>query len=291
MSKTILLTGAAGLLGTALLRKLSPDFEIVATQRENPVRFQHGNVRTVSIDLTNAKAVSDLFADESVDIVMNCAGAVDVDRCQTDHVYALSGNKSIVDNLIAQSRKYGCHLFQISTDYVFPDIPGPNKEDDVPRPVNFYGESKLMAEEAIRSSGIFATVVRVCALYSLNPGDKVNLLSKMLDSLRQGKELSTAQDLWSTPTEVNDLSISISQLIAIESPPPVIHLAGSDFISRYEFALRIAEANQASTDLVRAVTVEGLGLSAPRPSKAGLISNIARELLDHLPRSYPELLS
>ncbi len=288
MSRNILLTGAAGLLGSAILNQLENSHTVIATYHSEPISSLDADSDSVQIDLTYREKLCKLLTQNEVDLVINCAGAVDVDRCEIDHSYALSGNVTIVENLIACHTLRPFQLFQISTDYVFGGDCGPCRENNTPAPVNFYGESKLRAEKAILDAGVSATTLRVCALYSLDRNARPNLYSKTATRLLQGQSVLAANDLFTTPTEVNDLATVMGELVGKDGLPRVLHLAGPVFLSRYDFAVQIAQHVGADLDLVQAVNSNNLDLKARRPSRTGLSSNIAERLLQHRLHSFSE---
>jgi dTDP-4-dehydrorhamnose reductase len=291
MSRTILLTGAAGLLGNAILRQLASDHSVIATCHKDPIEVPAGRLESVHIDLTVKEELRLLLASHEIDLVINCAGAVDVERCEVDHAYALSGNVTIVDNLIACHAENPFQLFQISTDYVFGGDCGPCRENDTPSPVNFYGESKLRAEKAILDAGISATTLRVCALYSLDPNAKPNLYGKTAQRLLQGQPVRAATDLRTTPTEINDLAAVVGELVDMHGLPRVLHLAAPEFLSRFDFAVQIAQHLGVNASSVVAVYSQDLNLEARRPARAGLSSNVADRLLQHRLHSFLEFAS
>lgn len=288
MSRNVLLTGAAGLLGSAILNQLSSNDRVTATYHNELIAPSDSPFDALQIDLTDKERLCDLLRDREIDLVINSAGAVDVDRCEIDHAYALTGNMTIVDNLIACHAVRPFQLFQISTDYVFGGGCGPCRENDTPAPVNFYGESKLRAEKAVLDAGISATMLRVCALYSLDSDAKPNLFNKTAERLRQGRTVRAATDLFTTPTEVNDLATVICELVDRDGLPRVLHLATPEFLSRYDFAVQIAEHLRVDVGLVEAVNSRDLNLKARRPSHAGLSSNIAAGLLQRRLHSFSE---
>lgn len=289
MSKNILLLGGAGLLGGALLDQLTKGNRVFALEHHSPINRHSANQQTVRFDLNQRGETAGFFEKERIDLTINCAGATDVDRCETEHEYAHLGNTEVVNDLIRLARHHRFHLMQISTDYIFSGADGPNREDDKPGPVNFYGRTKLLAEQAILSERIRATIVRVCALYSLDPSAEANLFSRVADRLRNDRKVSAAADLWTTPTEVGDLAQAIVEMIARDRLPDKLHLAPPEHISRYQFALNVAKRLSRDPDLIQPVSLEDLRLAAPRPKKAGLVSNLAPILLGRPLKSLREL--
>ena len=280
MKQRILITGGSGLLGEALVRRLCSSHDIVASYQTNEKQLPYGCGRSVKIDLSQRELVLQLFKDQKFDIVINCAGATAVDRCETDRNYAQHGNVDVVDNLIEAAQGAKFRLLQISTDYVFDGNDGPPTEQWKPNPINVYGTSKLVAEEKISDSPISFSVLRVCALYSKSSSAKSNTLMSILAALKSGSTYAAADDLYSNPTEVNDLAAAIEILIAKPEIPRLLHLAPVEYLSRYEFALKVAEQTNSDPGLIRAAKVDDLNLAALRPKFAGLRSELAPAILN-----------
>lgn len=285
----ILLTGAAGLLGNALLPALTREHDVVAAFHQSPLDVTTPRTTPVQIDLADADAVASLATRVNPNVVLNCAGAVNVDRCETDHDYALTGNRDFVLNLLRAQSSAGFRLIHISTDYVFDGTAGPPDESATPNPINFYGESKLLGEQAIHAAKNDSCIVRICALYSLDTAAKPNLYSKIVKSLEAGRSFPAATDLYTNPTEVNDLAGALAELVELQELPKMLHLAAPEYLSRYEFALQVARRNRLDESLVKPVTSDEIEFVAERPKHAGLASQFAKSELGLCLKSFGEL--
>jgi len=285
MTARILVTGAAGLLGSQILKQAPPTVIVAATSFQRPLPAEFTG-KTYHLDLSNADSVAHLLSEKRYDIVINCAGASDVDRCETDHEYALQSNVAIVRNLVEGACSNSFRLFSFSSDYVFDGIQGPYIESDRPDPINYYGQTKLLAEESIAADDLDACIIRVCSLYATNPTAPRNLYRVILESLASNKIYRAADDLFSNPTEVTDLAQAVWQLVAMPKLPRVLHLASPDHISRYDLAVLIAKKLDVDTKLIERVNMTDLGLPAQRPRRAGLKPGLAYALLGRELRSF-----
>ncbi len=285
----VLLTGAAGLLGSALLPVLATRHDVLATCRDKPIATLLGSSKESKLDLTDGEALADLCRQQPFDLVINCAGATDVDRCESDHDYATQGNRDIVAKLLEVQQTHAFRLIHISTDYLFDGKSGPATESETPNPINLYGESKLAGEELIRAADSDTSIIRVCALYSLDLQAGANFYRSVANALRTGKSFPAAADLYTNPTEVNDLARCLAELIGRGDLPPLLHLAAPEFLSRYDFALQIARREGLDETLIRQVNSDQLDFAAPRPKLAGLNFELARSAMGADMRSLAEL--
>jgi dTDP-4-dehydrorhamnose reductase len=288
MTARILVNGAAGLLGSQILRQIPPDVTVTATYFQRPLPIEFAG-ETHQVDLSDLTAVTRLLEGQRFDTVINCAGASDVDRCETDHEYALHGNVAIVSNFVEGARRNSLRLFSFSSDYVFDGVQGPYAESDRPNPINYYGETKLLAEESVATHDLDACMIRVCSLYATNPTAPRNIYRAIIESLVDNRVYRAADDLFSNPTEVADLAQAVWQLVAIPKLPRVLHLASPDNISRYDLAVQIAKKLGADTKLIERVNLTAIGLPAQRPRRAGLKSDLAYILLGRKLKSFTEL--
>jgi dTDP-4-dehydrorhamnose reductase len=287
MTQRVLVTGAAGLLGSQILKQAPPTVIVSATsfQRALPARFTG---ETYNLDLSNADALTHLLDNKRFNVVINCAGASDVDRCETDHEYALRSNVAIVRNFVEGACRNSFRLFSFSSDYVFDGVHGPYDESDLPAPINYYGQTKLLAEESVATGNLDACIIRVCSLYATNPTAPRNLYTGIFESLANNKVYRAAENLLSNPTEVTDLAKAIWQLVALRKLPRVLHLASPDNISRYDLAVQIAKKLEMNAGLIERVNLSDLRLPAQRPSRAGLKSDLAYTLLGRQLKSFAQ---
>jgi dTDP-4-dehydrorhamnose reductase len=289
MEPEILVTGAAGLLGARVVRALLPDFHVMSCSHIRPTAFAPMQVANVQIDLNNRDEVAKTLSRFSFKLIINCAGATDVDRCEQEHWWAMQGNFGIPESLAMASERLGFRLIHISSDYVFDGKHGRPLELRYPSPINYYGHSKMKGENAVMDADIGALIIRVCSLYSVALDSPRNIYKTIASTLLEGKPYFAATDLYSNPTEVEDLAQAIYQLAPFPKLPPFIHLASPEYLSRYQFALKIAEKLGVDPKLVKRTTQLKLNLAAKRPAYAGLRSDIAETLLGRSLRTFSEV--
>ncbi|MGB2989674.1 MAG: SDR family oxidoreductase, partial [Candidatus Zixiibacteriota bacterium] len=204
--KTVLITGANGLLGQKLCRDFSSSHKVIATDLhpENFVSFP--SLSYESLDLTDRKALEPHVRFYDPAVIINAAAYTDVDGCEINKDQARAINVGGVRNLVRVCREHGIKPVHLSTDYIFDGEKGPYSEDDPPHPVSFYGKTKLESENVVRQGGIDSLIVRTNVLYGFGKKVKKNFLLWLLEKLSAGDKLKIVNDQFNNTTLADNLS-------------------------------------------------------------------------------------
>jgi dTDP-4-dehydrorhamnose reductase len=233
----VLVTGGSGYLGAELLRQAP---EAVGTYRTNA--FPGG----VRLDVHDADAVA--RAVDGHDVVIHTA------YVQEDSSVIEQGAAHVADACAAA----GARLLNLSTDVVFDGALGrPYREGDEPSPITEYGAAKLAAERTVAERCPDALTVRTSLIYGGPP----------LRPSRQEQQAMNAQmpfftDEIRSPVQVGDLAAALLALAAGDMTG-VVHLAGADAVSRYEFAQLVVAARGGDPATVQWASFRELGLDRP----------------------------
>lgn len=197
----ILVTGASGMLGQALMRRLRALGRTLGTTHS-------GRTGLISCDLSKPEAVAALFAGHPFGLVVHSAAASDVDGCEREPAAAYADNALSTRNLAHACAPKRIPFIYISTDYVFRgDKREPYVETDPVFPVNVYGMTKLAGEVFARTCAPVSAVVRTSWLFGAeNPKNFVNWA---IEALRTKERLSVLDDQRDCPTYVEDLAAAI----------------------------------------------------------------------------------
>jgi dTDP-4-dehydrorhamnose reductase len=175
----ILVTGANGFLGYYLIEKLlQENFSVIATGRgECRLPFHdQTNFSYCEMDFTDPFAVHDVFAKYTPDTVVHAGAMSKPDDCEKDQWQAYRENTEATITLFLNAEEYKSFFIFISTDFVFDGERGMYKEEDEPRPVNFYGKTKVEAEEAVREYVYDWSIVRTILVYGKPQAGKGTML-------------------------------------------------------------------------------------------------------------------
>jgi dTDP-4-dehydrorhamnose reductase len=214
----VLVLGAKGMLGAACLHVFGP--EVVGCDLDD-------------FDLSDRAQTIDAITRIAPRLIVNCAAATDVDRCEIDHDYADRGNTLAAGNAAEAAARAGARLVHISTCFVFPGDKGDSyHETDPTGPVNYYGRSKLAGEHAVSAALPTACIVRTSWLYGLGGA---HFPGKVLKWAAGGRPLRIVNDRIGSPTFAGDLAVCLKQLADLDATG-IFHLGGTGCASRFEWA-------------------------------------------------------
>ena len=247
----ILITGASGLVGHALVQECSGRGDDVLT-------YDHK-----ALDIGDPGAVETIIGEQRPDAVVNCAAWTDVDGCESDPERAQRVNALGPENLAYASRNANAVLITISTDYVFDGRKeGFYTQRDQPLPISVYGKSKLEGERRAQVAHARTIVVRTGFIFG--PGGK-NFLSNIVSLAERGAKLKAIRDCWGTPTYCRDLAARLRELAVLDLPG-TYHVVNSGEGASFEtFSVEALRLAGLSTDTLEVVNNDSLGRPAPRP--------------------------
>lgn len=287
----ILITGSNGLLGQKLVKLMSSeaDIEVIATARNSdrlPENYAHYEFHP--LDITNEAAVLEVVTQYKPDAIINTAAMTNVDQCESEKEGCIELNVNAVKYLIKACEATGAHLVHCSTDFIFDGTHGPLDENEKPNPVNFYGESKLEAENLVINSNISWAIARTVLVYGIaNDMSRSNIILWVKNSLENGKEINVVDDQWRTPTLAEDLAMGC-YLIAKNKAKGIYNISGKDMLTPYDMAIKTADFFKLDKTLIHKTDGSKFKQPAKRPPKTGFIIDKARKDLGYEPHSFEE---
>jgi len=287
----ILLTGSNGLLGQKLvaLLRLEAGVELVATSRgANKLAGLYPDLHFIALDVTDATQVRQVLAQERPTHLIHTAAMTNVDECELNRDACWLQNVTAVEHLVATCANQGTHLTHLSTDFIFSGAAGPLAEDAVPGPVNFYGESKLAAEQLVQASPGRWAIARTVLVYGVaHEYGRTNIVLWVRDSLRAGKAIKVVDDQWRTPTLAEDLAQGC-WLLAQRAAQGIYHLSSDELLTPYAMALRVADYFGLDKSLIEKVNADTFSQPARRPARTGFVIAKARRELGYCPHTFAE---
>jgi dTDP-4-dehydrorhamnose reductase len=284
----LLVTGASGLFGSKLAEKASVNgIEVYAGYNQDTPKVGV----PCFFDVIDKNQVEQTFANVKPDVVVHSASLTDVDKCEVNQELAWKINVEGAQNMAKAALSVGAFFIYISTDYVFNGEKGCYKETDPIGPVNYYGLTKLKAEETVATILPNCCIVRTSVIYGATPAaGKVNFALWLIKKFRAGEKVQVLTNQWNSPTLNSSLADMVLDVVE-QRLGGVFHLCGASRVSRYEFALSVAEAFGLDKSLIEPVDLSSFNWVAKRPVDSSLDVSKAKRLLGVKPLELPEALA
>src|SRR5262245_34345400 len=187
-----LVTGASGLLGSAVALGLSQDYSVTATFRN--FRLALPGCDVIAQDLLRPEEIDSVVAAVRPAVIVHCAAETRVDWCEDHPDEAFAVNAQATRHLATAARDVGATFGAVVTDAARDAARGGYSEDDPPGPVNVYARSKLAGEVAVRETLDAHLVVRT-TMFGWNAQPKPSLAEWVLDRGRRGLDVPGFEDV------------------------------------------------------------------------------------------------
>jgi len=274
LKKKICVIGASGLLGYKIIQSCC-DYEIFGIYNQTPL--VHDNAHLIQVDISNFEDCKKII-EIKPDFIINAAAITNVDYCEKHKEKAYSVNVLGARNITKIAEKLTCKLIHISTDGIFPGSDVNYKEDDQPKPVNYYGQTKLESENEVKILDDYL-ILRTNVLYGYVPKNLIAARSSYLKpinfglwvlyELNQNKNIKIVNDQISNPTLADNLARIILDCIKMNLAG-TFHSTDLTCISRFDFSKKIAKKFGFSDNLITEISSKDLHQFALRPSKTCL---------------------
>jgi dTDP-4-dehydrorhamnose reductase len=215
----IVILGAGGRLGAALVRAYREKFDVIG--------FNHAG-----LDLAKPDEIHTKIGNLGFDILINAAAFTNVDLCETEKEQAFAINAKAARVLAEICKNKSAKLIHFSTDYVFDGQKRkPYSEDDTPKPISAYGESKRAGEKLVLQASDRHLVVRVSWVFG---PDRPSFIDAMIKRAREDQQIDAIADKWSTPTYTHDIAEMLPRIFDVDAG--VLHLTNSGECTWQEYA-------------------------------------------------------
>lgn len=287
----ILVTGTNGLLGQYLVRDLAEEGHIVIATGRGDCRTpvdDFPQVLYLPMDVTDETAVDKTVSETRPDVIIHAAAMAQPDACELDQPACRITNVEATRYLCTAAAAIQAKLVYISTDFVFSGDEGPYKEDDTTGPINYYGQSKLDAEEIVKTTLSDWAIVRTVLVYgNILTGTRSNVVTWVKENLEKQNPIKVVSDQVRTPTYIEDLSKGI-RLVIEKGGRGIYHISGKEVFTPYEMAIQVADYFGLDKGLMEKVDASVFTQPAQRPLKTGFIIEKAERELGYSPVSFKE---
>jgi dTDP-4-dehydrorhamnose reductase len=250
----MLVTGGSGYLGGWVVRLARAGWDVTATYlahaTDEPGAAYH------RLDVRDRTAVTALVERLRPAVIVHTAA---LNPGQGSDFEAI--NATGTQHVARAAAAGGARLIHVSTDVLFDGQKGHYVEDDSPAPITPYGRSKALAEEAVQASGVEAVIVRPSLIYGWRP--RVGRQTRwIVDDLKAGKPVRLFTDELRCPIWVESLAAALVELAGLDYTG-VLHVAGAQILSRFEFGLRLLRFHGLDPSPVIPVSSRESGLCRP----------------------------
>lgn len=257
----VLIIGAAGQLGQAMVARLQSAHAVTAWTRAD-------------VDLTNHSALRDAIAGLRPDVVINCSGYNNVDQAEDDQVTALEVNAMAVGTMARAAAALDAVFVHYSTDFVFAGTATtPYRETDMPEPRSVYAQSKLVGEW-LAADAPKHYVLRVESLFG-GPNRKSSI-DRIADGVRQQQPAPVFVDRVVSPSFVADVADASAFVLDTRPEWGLYHCVNTGHATWFDVGMEIASALGAAESSLRPVSVHDVKLRAVRPQFAALSNDKLR---------------
>ena len=275
----VIVTGATGMLGTAVVSELSESGNsVVATSTGG----DSNNV--LPMDIRDWSVVRQVIGGEKPELVVHLAAETDVDRCELEPDHAFATNAIGTENVAWACRETGAVMVYVSTGNVFNgEKLEPYIEYDTPGPLNEYGRSKLAGEKAVEKALDRFFILRAGWMVGGWEIDK-KFVYKIAMLCRTEKRLEVVDDKFGSPTFTVDFASNMMRIVT-SGRFGLYHLVNRGVASRYEIAAKIVEYLGLAGE-VETAPVSSLVFTQPAPRpRSEMLSNfkLGQLGLDEMP--------
>lgn len=262
----ILITGGTGLLGKALIETGAGRHAISSVYVGDYMPKDKAGVRHARADICDGVAMERSFAQARPEVVIHTAGNANVDYCENNYDEAWRSNVIGTNTVAELCRKCGARLVFISTNAVFGGDKAPYSEKSPTLPVNSYGRMKLEAENVAKNIVRDCLIVRPILMFGWNDErERSNIVTWLLEMLKNRKAVHMVDDVRENPILNIHCAEAIWRLVE-GARSGVYHVAGKDVVTRFEFAMLVADVFGLDKGLVCSVSSSYFHNLARRPA-------------------------
>lgn len=286
MDRRVLVTGASGLLGRALVRNLQHNFEVHGTYFQNMPR----EISKIHwLDTSNDDALESFFNKMKFDFVINCSGLTSVDECEARPEASWILNGYVPAKIASILNLTSGFFINIGTDHFESSRPVPRSETEQVWAVNQYGHSKLFAEKSLLSINPSSAVIRT-NFFGLGKKNGSSLLDFAVRAIENNDSIVGFTDVEFSPLGTNYLSSAISKFL--QSPQAGIwNISSAEVVSKYDFLKIVCKVLKANSSRVLKGHISEKSALANRPNYLALDPSKFDQHFDTIAPSVEEMIS
>lgn len=282
--RKLLITGGSGLLALNWACRMRQEWDIVLGIHHHLVSLK--DVSTCHLNLDCSEELKKKVLQISPDLIVHAAGLTNVDECEINPGLAYQGNVEIAKNIARVASKLNITLIHISTDHLFSGWDSFYGEVAEAKPLNEYAKTKYLAEKAVQELCSGALILRT-NFYGWGHRYRNSFTDWIINQLRSGDRAYVFNDVFYTPILISHLVDVAHQLVGM-SAKGVYNVVGSERLSKYDFAVSLAQVFNLPKDLLMPSSITEARHLVKRPKDMSL-SNL--KLKNELGCDLPDTIS
>jgi dTDP-4-dehydrorhamnose reductase len=262
MSLKILITGSSGMLGRDMHRVLVRDNIVYGVDIVSNPEIKDSN--EFLGDLTDSRFLNHVLMSVSPQIIIHCAAIVNLKQCEENRVLTNALHLDVTKQLVEYD---SAKIIFISTDSVFNGERGGYKEEDIPSPLNYYGESKLLGEDIVRKNS--NNLIIRTNIFGFRKPLLDSLAEWAIKSLVDNKSISGYTDIYFNGIYTKHLAEIIKILIS-SKVSGIYHVASVNELSKYSFLKYLHTVLIPDKNLILPKNSSGVQMFPARPKRPTL---------------------
>ncbi|MCB0496667.1 MAG: SDR family oxidoreductase [Cyclobacteriaceae bacterium] len=267
-TERLLITGASGMLGACLVEMFNSKYFVYATGNS---QFEGNKADEFLVFDLRKSDYRELIEWAKPNVIINCAAITNGNLCEENINDAFEINGFTVHKLMKHTQN-DVKIIQISTDAVFNSFSHLAKEQNNVGPENVYGKSKELGEFFLLNSNREFSIIRTTIVGLNSNKNKEGFTEWIIRSVKNGTKINLFSDVYFTPITIWDLANSIDRLISSNSYEKVLHIAGSQVCTKYEFGVSLINKLGYDTTNINEGSIQDFAFRAKRSSDQTLDS-------------------
>lgn len=278
MKEKWLITGASGLLGHSLCQYLNESGRhVIGISHSHTIDVE--NVQMLTEDLTVVDKILSIIDIHKPNVIVHAAGYTNVDTCEKNEELANILHSGVASVIAKATNIIGVKMVFISTDHLWDGTQSMITENTPTKPINAYARTKEAGEQSTLAGNPNSLIIRT-NFYGPGRPWRLSFSDWIIGELSKGNKIKAFTDSHYTPICLSRLCQYIIELVE-KNAVGIFNVAGSERVSKYEFAVRLANALQLDESLVEKGSISDAGLAAPRPSDMSLSTHKVSSFLGH----------
>lgn len=294
IKNTVLVTGASGFTGSRIIARLKEaDFNVVGTAHRN--RPADSDIPFPLADLSDARSTFELINKYQPDVVVHTAANTHLDLCEIYQEQAWLSNVIAVKNLVGLSMLFDYRMIFFSSEQAYGDHPdGDDRyflEDDPPSPINFYGKTKMVAEDVIREHLEKYVIFRLSLVYGWGNQNHISWCDHLYEDIEEGIQVKLYSDQIRSMIFVEDIAKAVEKILNKQEITGVFNLGGAKPLRRSGFGQSFADNWSFDKKLIIPVTMDEFPPETSRPRNCAMDIGKIRTALGFEPAGLIESLN